>query len=614
MVGRWGPGASQQGRLTTRAMTRWAVVLLGIALFIGGAPARADERPVDGIDSALQAEMDRLFALRTVDPQAFVAQTRSLETMLPPANVGQREFLQFLQANRAAFEGRLAEAAERAKPLADAAGDPRLRLRAGAFVINMLAGTRDFEEGLRRLTLLLRAHPMPDPALLDEQRILWSAAAVLYHELGQYAMSIEYADRTLSAGPTPREACAAGTYRVMARLNLADTTLSEADFEAGDATCRNAGDRTFGDGFLSLGFVRFLRGQGRTDDALRLLEDRLGLIESTRYPRLVAEAYALDAELLLAAGRAPQAERQAQQAIETSKDTPTSLPVVMAEKVLFEIHRQRGDSSAALRHLQRHVAANRALAEESLAKERAFRTVQHESLQREQQLALATERNRVLDLEARLAKSESRNAVILAVVLLFTVAALVAWGRRLWTDAKRFRGLAETDPLTGFPTREHFTEISATALARGRAAERPLMLVAFDLDHFKRINDQHGHLAGDALIRRVSEAVRAVPAPVPRTIGRIGGEEFAILLDGATEAQAAAHAEALRGAIAAAQAVVGEGPPLTVTASFGLTGTHETGHDLQALLDRSDRALYRAKNEGRDRIVAGGRDDTVAVA
>ena len=585
-------------------MGRWAAVVLGVALLLGAPFALAVERPADGIDSALQAEMERLFALRTADPQAFVAQSRSLDSIPPPVSVAQREFLQFLRANRATLEGRLSDAAELAKPLADGAEDPRLRLRAGAFVINMLAGTREFEDGLRRLAVLLRAHPMPDPALLDEQRVLWATAALLYHELGQGAMSIEYADRALSAGPTPREACGIKTYKAMARLDLRDAALSEADFEAADADCRAANEQVFGKGFLTLTLARFLRDRGREDEALRLLEDRVGAIESTRYPRLVAEAYALDAELLLAAGRVSQAERQAERAIDTAKDAPTSLPVAMAEKVLYEIHRQRGDSRAALQHLQRHIAANRALAEESLAKERAFRTVQHESLQREQQLALATERNRVLDLEARLAKAESRNAIVLAVVLLLTVAGLVAWGRRLWTDAKRFRELAQTDPLTGFATRQHFTEVTATTLARGLAEGRALMLVAFDLDHFKRINDRHGHLAGDAVLRAVSEAVRAVPSEVPRLVGRIGGEEFAVLLDGATERQAVAHAEALREAIAAARAVVDSGASLTVTASFGLTGTHEGGHDLQGLLDRGDRALYRAKNEGRDRIAA----------
>jgi len=276
--------------------------------------------------------------------------------------------------------------------------------------------------------------------------------------------------------------------------------------------------------------------------------------------------------------------------------------------VLYDIHRRRGDASAALRHLQGYVAANRALAEEGRSKERAFRTVQHEALQREQQLALASERSRILELEAQLAQAESRNAVAVAVVMGLTLAGLVAWALRLWSDTKRFRELAQTDPLTGFATRQHFNESAAAMLAQARAEQRPLMLVAFDLDHFKRINDRHGHLAGDAVLRAISDTVRAVPAPTPCLVGRIGGEEFAVLLDGASPADAAAHAEALRGAIASAQAIIDRGEALSVTASFGLTGSHEVGYDLATLLDRADRALYRAKNDGRDRIIVIDRD------
>jgi len=591
-----------------------SALLLTLALAIGAGGLRAGEASRDGTDTALQQEMERLYALRTVDAPAFVAQTRALEARPKPSNLAQRQFLQFLAANRATFEGRSPDAIALAQPLAESAEDPKLRLSAGIFVINMRAGTREFEAGLRDLDRLLKANPKAEGALRDEIIGLWNVAAIFYAELEQPALSAWYAQRLLESRHSPRMDCFGQHFAIRARQAVADPTLSSIDFDRNYQRCRDAGEVGVLPGLVGLSHARFLRDANRSDEALGLLEDRVGHIESTRYPRLVAEAYALDAELLFAAGRVAQAERQAQRAIEASKDTPTSLPVAMAEKVLFEIHRQRGDSSAALRHLQRHIGANRALAEESLAKERAFRTVQHESLQREQQLALATERNRVLDLEARLAKAESRNAIVLAGVLLLTVGGLIAWGRRLWTDAKRFRELAQTDPLTGFASRQHFTELAAAAVARARTEAKPLMLVAFDLDHFKRINDRHGHLAGDAVLRAVSEAVRAVPAPVPRTIARIGGEEFAILLEGATETQAATYAEALRRTIASAEAVADGGAPLKVTASFGLTGTHEAGHELQALLDRSDRALYRAKNEGRDRIIATDRAHALEAA
>ncbi|MGL6291679.1 MAG: GGDEF domain-containing protein, partial [Silanimonas sp.] len=185
---------------------------------------------------------------------------------------------------------------------------------------------------------------------------------------------------------------------------------------------------------------------------------------------------------------------------------------------------------------------------------------------------------------------------------------------RLRRGAQRFRALAQTDALTGFATRQHFTELAGAAVTRCRARHQPLMLVAFDLDHFKRVNDRHGHLAGDAVLRAASEAARAVPAAMPRWIGRLGGEEFAVLLENATPDEALAHAEALRAAIAGAQARTDAGLAIMVTASFGITGTHECGHDLQALLERSDRALYRAKHDGRDRVIVADRANALEAA
>ena len=591
-----------------------AALLLAAALLASAASLRAEAPAGDGTDAALQRDMERLYALRTVDPQAFVAQTRSLEAQPAPSNVAQRELLQFLTANRAALEGRFGDAVARAKPLAESAEDPALRLRAGSFVVNMRAGTREFEAGLRELARLLDAHPDADGPLAEDVRTLWVTAAILHAELDKPALSAWYAQRVLDSGPTPRQACQARHLVVRARQAERDASLSPADFDAADRVCVEAGEGTVTPGFLALSHARFLRDRQRLDDALALLEGRLGAIERARYPRLVAEAYALDAELLLAAERIDDAERRARRAIDVAKDAPTSLPVAMAEKVLYEVARRRGATSAALDHLQRHVAANRALAEESRIKELAFRTVQHETLQREQQLALAAERHRVLDLEARVARAESRNALAFGGLLLLTLGAAAAWSWRLWREARRFRALAQTDALTGFATRQHFTTLATAVLARAKADDRPVMLVAFDLDHFKRVNDRHGHLAGDAVLRAVSEAVRAQPASLPRVIGRLGGEEFAVLIDGASPRLASAHAEALRQAIAGACARTDGGVAMAVTASFGVTGTHECGHDLQCLLERSDRALYRAKNAGRDRIVAADRAGALEAA
>jgi diguanylate cyclase (GGDEF)-like protein len=578
--------------------------LLGVVIAIA-TPVRADN-PGDGTDPKLEAEMQRLYDLRTSDPQTFVAQSRSLEDLAAPTNLGQRQFLQLLAANRLALEGRATEAIAAASPLAEDAEDPDLRLRAGAFVVNMQAATREFEPALRRLGALLQAvGHATDPEPRDAVLHVWDTAAIFYNQLGQHGLAAAYAKRLLEASPSGRRRCNAVVQLAIAALGEG-SALDDRRFEAWHAACVEAGETSVALGYLGLSQARFLASQGRLDDSLGLIASRLGAIESTRYPRLVAEAYALDAELLLSAGRLDEAERQAREAVRLSADLPTGLPAAMAEKVLYEIARRRGDAVAALAHLQKHIEASRALAEERQIKDLAFRTVQHEALQREQALSLAEEQHRVLGLEAEVAKAESQAMVLGVTLLAITVGGLGLWSIRFFRQERHFRRISQTDALTGFVNRQHFALVAESALARHH--DHAVMLVSFDLDHFKRVNDRHGHLAGDAVLRTVSRVVQQVPVPqgLQRVLGRLGGEEFALLLEGATPDAAFAHAEACRQAIARAEVRLDDGATLEVTASFGVTGTHEVSRRLRDLLVASDRMLYRAKHQGRNRVETSG--------
>jgi diguanylate cyclase (GGDEF)-like protein len=155
------------------------------------------------------------------------------------------------------------------------------------------------------------------------------------------------------------------------------------------------------------------------------------------------------------------------------------------------------------------------------------------------------------------------------------------------------------DGLTGVYSRDFFWMPASRQLALLRRMDAPFAVLIFDLDHFKRVNDDHGHAAGDALLRAtggvINASVRAADAA-----GRIGGEEFAIFLPN-TEAQAAlAIAARLQGGIRAIE-LRDEAPGLRVTASFGVCAA-PADDTLEAALERADAALYRAKGAGRDRI------------
>lgn len=162
--------------------------------------------------------------------------------------------------------------------------------------------------------------------------------------------------------------------------------------------------------------------------------------------------------------------------------------------------------------------------------------------------------------------------------------------------------LAQRDPLTGLANRRTFEEALRREVARARRSGAPLAVAALDVDHFKRVNDAHGHPAGDAVLAAV--AARAAAAlRAGDLLARVGGEEFAALLPGAGLAAAAEVAERVRAAIAGAP-LEADGRSLSVTASLGCAALEPSDPDGAALLARADARLYQAKRAGRDRVVS----------
>ncbi|EHJ47781.1 diguanylate cyclase [Solidesulfovibrio carbinoliphilus subsp. oakridgensis] len=155
------------------------------------------------------------------------------------------------------------------------------------------------------------------------------------------------------------------------------------------------------------------------------------------------------------------------------------------------------------------------------------------------------------------------------------------------------RHLAETDGLTGLPNRRHFLRLAGEALDRAREQGFGVSLVMLDLDNFKTVNDTHGHQTGDRVLMGVGRCL-AGALPAPGRVGRLGGEEFGVLLPGVSGPAAVAMAERLRRSL---EALRPDG--LAVTASFGVA---EGDKDVDALLALADECLYAAKRAGRNRV------------
>ena len=192
---------------------------------------------------------------------------------------------------------------------------------------------------------------------------------------------------------------------------------------------------------------------------------------------------------------------------------------------------------------------------------------------------------RVLDTEER--TFDERDCILLE-----GFARLVVEQLDLWAEASR-------DVLTGAMTRRAFHDTLRKAVAAQTRGHASAALILFDLDHFKRVNDTLGHAAGDAVLRATARTVLG-ELRVEDSFGRVGGEEFAVLLGGADGRAALDVAERIRKAIAA-MTVPGH-PGLRVTASFGVASLAQGVDAADAAMDAADAALYRAKDGGRDRV------------
>jgi len=357
--------------------------------------------------------------------------------------------------------------------------------------------------------------------------------------------------------------------------------------------------------FTRMADLRLL--QGRIDEAERWVEranasyDHVAARDKTlvRISRL---------RVLAARDRTAQALQEADAVLAGVRDLGDRILERSLLDLLSELQLRAGDAASAFATRKAHqkldkelaidVAARRiALLESSLERQRT--ETERQLLQRDNDIqALRLNRQRLIAI-----------ALLVGLATVLAVAALLYARYRstllhrneLRASRDALERVANTDALTGLANRHAATRALDDRL--GRIPE-PLTVMLLDLDEFKRINDSHGHQAGDAVLREVATRMRNA-LPPGALLGRWGGEEFIAILDGAPGREPASIAEALRAAVAAAP-VPFEGKSIPVTVSIGLA-TAFSADAIDALLAEADAALYRAKNGGRNRVVYGGK-------
>jgi diguanylate cyclase (GGDEF)-like protein len=577
--------------------------LLSLAILAG--PVRA--RPTPGADdpAALLTLAD---GIKTTDNARFVRLLDQLDRGASRLPAGQLWYLRYLQAWEASWIGDYPKATRLATAVADHAGDITLRARAGATSVNMLGLGHRYAEAFARLDQLLRL--LPEVTDRQARYQVESEAAQLYGGTGQYDLAADYAHRMTQELSSAAAQCKANYFVLDAAYHLGRLAVPETDFRAGIKRCTDTGERLFANAIRG-DLADYYLGQGRAADTIRLLEANDEGVKQDRYRNLISQFDAQLAQAYELAGDAGRARQHALAAVGSSISGEYTRPLVDAYRLLYRSEQQAGHYQGALAYLEKYMAADKAYLDDVSAKALAYQMVKQQVQAKKADFDALARKNQILRLQQALDRKAVEASRLYIAVLALGLLAIGLWLLRLKRSQLQFMRMAQCDSLTGIYNRKHFMGEAEQALRYAARSSRGACLLLIDLDHFKLTNDTYGHAMGDQVLRR---AVLACQEYVRSTdvFGRLGGEEFGVLLpecglDGGIE-----RAEAIRRAIAALGDQ--EEPGIPVSASFGVACTGESGYDLRQLLMDADQALYRAKRAGRNCVVAGKQGEGVVVA
>ena len=561
--------------------------------------------------SASTAEVEQLLqqadSVRSTDPGAFAAQLQRLDRLKDTATPTQQRHLRLLRVYQLVLTGQYEPAIRQAQALYAEAPETALKFRSALLVANSTAITRDSSLGLRYLEDALALQDQI--ADRDVRHTGFIVAAILYNQYGQFALGQHYADLILAQDSSPRNRCIAQQLRIESLSGL-NAPVPGQEFHAAIAHC-DAQREPIASNLLRGYLARRLAAQGQPDKAIELLEAYLPEVEATGYPRLIGEIHGLLAEYDLATGDMGGAEDHARKALAKGGKGAYSLPLVTAHRILYESALKRGDLAIALDEYRQYAETDKARLDEVKAREFAFQASRHELLQKNQAITVLSNQNEVLRLQQEVTKKDAQNSRLLLALLAVVLASVGYWAYKVKRVQLALRRLAHTDALTGISNRGHFRQHAMAALARSEALGEAVGAIVFDLDDFKSINDRFGHAGGDWVLEQVPKACLA-HCRTGDCFGRLGGEEFGMLLAGRDIVATQFIAEQCRQSLAAIDTAA-LGARFAISASFGCTSSAESGHAFEKMLAHADQAMYCAKREGRNRVAPHGLRESSAM-
>lgn len=536
--------------------------------------------------------------LRTADHDRFVHMLEQLHRETADLSPGERWYLRYLDAWQASYQGDYDTADGVLREVIARSGNVALEAKASALLMSNLGLQRQYEEAF-----VLANRLAGKLSSIHDRLARFSVLANLSQLLalaGQNDLALNYARMMEDTLPPGETLCNPLTKQVTALYNAKRLSSAGTELQRAIEACQAAKQSVFANA-MWLVLASLYLDEGKPDKARAVLDQAAPSIADGQFYSHSLAAKVELAQAFWQMGQDDKALKTALAAVAMSSSGDLSGSLRDAYRVLYEVERKRGNAAATLAYYEQYVAQDKGYLNDVTARTLAYQVAQQHVLTARLEAEALSKQNSILKLQRALATKAVETSRLYNMLLLVVLFSIVFWLFRLKRSQLRFMRLSRLDGLTGILNHQHFICRTERALQQLNKKVGHACLIVLDLDHFKLVNDTHGHAMGDTVLKRAVAACQQQLRPVD-LFGRMGGEEFGILLYECSREQGMDIANRIRAAILASP-VSKDGCEITVSASVGLASTATSGYGVQRLCREADAALYRAKRAGRNCVM-----------
>ncbi|NMP33213.1 GGDEF domain-containing protein [Thalassotalea sp. M1531] len=568
-----------------------------ISTEINNAQDNETESSIDITRDNVEQQLIYANSIRTSSPQAHNALLAKLIASKSMMNQAQQHLLRLLIAYKHTYDGKYNEAIKALEKLIAEKPKEHTLARSHGLLVNVSLINKNWLLGFKHLAILKDISSRTSNKETLERYT--SLSVMFYRAIGQYEIALDLASEGLKHTITLRDKCFLTSDIVNSLLALNKISTLDIAIQEVTSLCDSIKEHIVS-GLVRTKVANKYIENGEATEAISFLLPYEQIVEQTLYPRLISEYNYMLAKAYWSNKQYKKSEQFARKAYQVGRDIITSHPMVDTLKLLYQLEKLKGNSASALNYLEEYIKADKAYLTEATAKAQAIQIVTEKTAQKEAEIKRLNQQNIELNTQKQLARAKAENSTLLVTLLVVISIAAISWVFFTLKSKKRLKALAEKDALTGIFNRGKLVISAEELLKYSLNTKQPVSCIMFDLDLFKSINDQYGHLAGDKALQQTAQIISTILRKAD-IFARLGGEEFCIILPQCNSQAAMMIAEKCRDEIAQ-QICQTDEQQFSFTASFGVTTSYLSGYDINRMIADSDTAMYQSKEHGRNQV------------